>query len=45
MVAEGKDDKKDQRVQYYNDFLLPPCGKSACENIINAILGQANWEH
>ena len=45
MVAEGKDDKKDQRVQYYNDSLLPPCGKSACENIINAILGQANLEH
>ena len=28
----------------YNEHLLPPHGKTACENIINAILGEAEYK-
>ncbi|MCM1312360.1 MAG: CDP-glycerol glycerophosphotransferase family protein [Bacteroides sp.] len=33
------DTKKEERVKFYNESLLPPGGKTACENIIDAILG------
>lgn len=38
-VISGKDPMKDRREEYYNTNLLPPNGKTASENIINAILG------
>lgn len=39
-VIEGNDPMKDRRGEFYKKYLLPPNGKSACENIINAILGE-----
>ena len=38
-VINGKDEMKEARIRFYNDYLLPPNGKSPSENIINAILG------
>lgn len=38
-VINNDDPLKDKRIDYYNNFLIPPNGKSACENIIDAILG------
>lgn len=38
-VINGKDEMKEARIKFYNDYLLPPNGKSASENIINVILG------
>ena len=38
-VLQGKDIMKKEREKFYNDYLIPPNGKSASENIINAILG------
>lgn len=38
-VIEGKDELKTARTEYCNQYLRPPYGKTACENIINAILG------
>ena len=39
-VIEGKDDMKEVREKFYNDYLLPPDGNSASDNIIKAILGE-----
>lgn len=38
-VITGKDEMKNAREKFYNDYLLPPNGKSPSANIINAILG------
>lgn len=38
-VINGIDPMKEERLKYYKEKLLPPYGKSACENIINSILG------
>ena len=38
-VIEENDPMRIEREKFYNDLLLPPNGKSACQNIINAILG------
>lgn len=38
-AIEGKDNKKEIRGQYIEKNLLPPGGKTACENIIKSILG------
>lgn len=38
-VLNGIDPMQAEREQFYNECLLPPNGKTACENIINAILG------
>lgn len=38
VIAE-KDPKKEVRNQFFKECLLPPNGKTACQNIINAILG------
>ena len=38
-VINGKDELREARIRFYNDYLLPPNGKSPSENIINAILG------
>lgn len=39
-VISGYDPMRSEREQYFNEYLLPPNGKSACDNIIDAILGQ-----
>jgi CDP-glycerol glycerophosphotransferase (TagB/SpsB family) len=39
-VIEGKDDLKEAREKFFNDYLLPPDGNSASDNIIKAILGE-----
>lgn len=38
-VINGNDEKMEQREQFFKEYLLPPNGKSACENILNSILG------
>lgn len=39
-VIDGNDPLKEQRKRFKNSCLLPPNGKTACENIINSILGK-----
>ena len=39
-VINGVDTKKAEREQFFHDYLLPPNGRSASENIIAAILGE-----
>lgn len=39
-VIEGRDEMKVAREKFYNDYLLPPDGNSASDNIIKAILGE-----
>jgi len=43
-VIQGKDPMRTEREQFYNDCLLPPNGKTACQNIINAILGEEEYK-
>lgn len=43
MVIRGDDPIAHQRQQFIQEYLRPPHGKSACENIINAILGQDEY--
>ncbi len=38
-VIKNKDDFKDERDSFVKNYLTPPNGKSACDNIIDAILG------
>lgn len=38
-VIEGRDPRKEERIEFFNSNLVPPGGKSAVENIIAAILG------
>ena len=44
-VIQGKDPLKNEREIFYNESLLPPHGKTACENIINSILGIEEYSH
>ncbi len=44
-VIDGVDRKKKEREAFVARNLTPPHGKSACENIINAILGQNEYKH
>ena len=37
-LLEGKDCLKSQRESFYSEYLTPPFGKSACDNIIDCIL-------
>lgn len=39
-VIDGRDEMKEVREKFYNDYLLPPNGLSASDNIIKAILGE-----
>ena len=39
-VINGVDPLKEKRSQFKEKYLLPPNGKTACENIINSILGK-----
>lgn len=42
-VINGEDQMKEQRKAFVENYLTPPNGKSACDNIINAILGEAEY--
>lgn len=42
-VIAGKDSRSEARKDFLNKNLLPPHGKTACENIIHAILGQEEY--
>ena len=43
-VIDGKDPMKKKRASFYEECLCPPHGKSACQNIINAILGKEEYQ-
>jgi hypothetical protein len=43
-VINGVDPLKDDRKIFVDNYLTPPNGKSACENIINAILGEEEYK-
>ena len=38
-VIKGIDKMKNERLKFYDDYLIPPNGTSASDNIIHAILG------
>lgn len=38
-VINYRDPNMEQRTTFFDEYLLPPNGKTACENIINEILG------
>lgn len=40
VVINGQDPKKAEREVFIKDYLMPPNGKTASQNIINAILGE-----
>lgn len=44
-VLAGRDERRAERMRFYQEELLPPYGKSACENIINTILQALSSEH
>lgn len=39
-VINGKDKLKEKRQIFFDEYLKPPYGRSACENIIRSILGE-----
>ena len=39
-VISGIDPRREEREQFYKQYLLPPGGNSACYNIINSLLGE-----
>lgn len=43
-VINGEDSLKDKRRKFVNDYLTPPYNKTACQNIINAILGEEEYK-
>lgn len=43
-VINDIDPRKEEREQFFKDYLLPPHGRSACENIIAAILGEPPYD-
>ena len=43
-VISGVDQKQEVRNHFYETSMLPPHNKSACENIINAILGEQEYK-
>lgn len=42
-IINGKDEKKKEREAFYSEAMQPPHGKTACNNIINAILGKEEY--
>lgn len=40
MIIQGKDTMKNERLAFYEKYILPPKNKNACSNIIQSILGQ-----
>lgn len=43
-VIKGEDSYKEAREQYYRDYLAPINGKTSCDNIIDAILGNRSYQ-
>ena len=43
-VINGVDPLMEEREDFLNRYLTPPHGKTACENIINAILGEEEYQ-
>ena len=43
-VIAGVDPRKEERMEFVNQYLRPPHGKTACENIMNAILGVEEYK-
>lgn len=43
-VINGVDPLKEERSGFFKEYLLPPNGQSATQNIIDAILGQENYK-
>lgn len=43
-VIVGVDPRKEERMEFVNHYLRPPYGKTACENIMNAILGVEEYK-
>lgn len=41
-IIKDKDDFKDERDSFVKNYLTPPNGKGACDNIIDAILGECS---
>ena len=44
-VINGNDELKNKRESFVQSYLVPPYGKTACENIINAILGHEEYSN
>lgn len=44
MVVSGSDPRQKERVEFVRRYLRAPHGKSACENIMNAILGVEEYK-
>lgn len=44
-IIAGRDERKEERLQYINQYLRPPHGQTACENIMNAILGKGEYKN
>lgn len=44
-VIIGTDPRKEERMEFVNKYLRPPHGKTACENIMNAILGVEEYKN
>ncbi len=42
-IIDGVDPMYDKRVEFVDKQLIPPHGKTACQNIINCILGQEEY--
>lgn len=38
------DSKNEEREEFYQSYLVPPHGKSASQNIMNAILGEEEYK-
>lgn len=43
VVIGGNDPLKEHRLEYKKKYIVPPYGKTACQNIINAILGEEEF--
>lgn len=43
-VIRGIDPLKEKRIEFLDNYLTPPYGKTGCDNIINAILGEAEYQ-
>ena len=43
-VINGEDSLKDDREKFVKEYLTPPNNKTACQNIINAILGAEEYK-
>ncbi len=42
-VIDGLDPLKEKRIEFFNNYLLPPNGQTATQNIIDAILGEGAY--